>query len=180
MDGLSIEKLQLFLLVVLPGIVAIKVYDLFYPPHKRDFGSSLIEAICYGFVNLAIWVWPLLFINRDRFPEEQPVWYAVGSFFMLLVSPCALALLAVKVRTMKPITKRIGWPNKTAWDDFFKRGCECWILFHLKNGKMLGGYFGKSSYATTFPDEPEIYVQEVWRVDELGKFVECEIGRAHV
>ena len=37
---------------------------------------------------------------------------------------------------------------------------------------MVGGYFGPNSYATTFPQPPEVYVEEVWRVDEEGRFVE--------
>lgn len=41
MPDLTIERIQLFLLVVMPGIITIKIYDLFYPPEKRDFSSSL-------------------------------------------------------------------------------------------------------------------------------------------
>jgi hypothetical protein len=37
---------------------------------------------------------------------------------------------------------------------------------------MLGGYFGERSYVTNFPHPPEIYVEEVWRVDPNGVFVE--------
>jgi hypothetical protein len=49
-------------------------------------------------------------------------------------------------------------------------------LFHLKGGKMLGGYFGDQSYAATFPQEPEVYVQEIWRVNDQGEFVEMVEG----
>ena len=53
MPNLTIEQLQLFLLAVMPGIIAIKVYDLVYPPEKRDFGSSLLEAAAYGLINFS-------------------------------------------------------------------------------------------------------------------------------
>jgi hypothetical protein len=79
MPDLTLERLQLFLLVVLPGIIAIKIYDLFYPPEKRDFGSSLLEAVAYGLINLAIWVLPVLYINQKGFADQHPVWYAIST-----------------------------------------------------------------------------------------------------
>jgi hypothetical protein len=36
----------------------------------------------------------------------------------------------------------------------------------------LGGYFGENSFATSSPEPQEIYVEEVWRLDEDGRFVE--------
>lgn len=172
MPDLTIERLQLFLLIVFPGILAIKVHDLFYPPQKRDFGSSLLEAATYGLINFGIWVWPLLYINQADFAKNHAGWYTLGSFVFLVASPILLACLLAWARTWPLVTKWIGWPNKSAWDDFFKKSRESWVLFHLKSGKMLGGYYGEQSYATSFPDEPEIYVEEVWRVDENGHFVE--------
>lgn len=172
MPDLTIERLQLFLVVVMPGIIAIKVYDLFYPPEKRDFGSSLLEAMAYGLINLAIWGVPLFQINQKAWMEEHLLGYALLSAAFLVISPTLLALGTVWLRNLRFVSSRVGYPNKTAWDDFFKRQHECWILFHLKDGKMLGGYFGEKSYASTYPQQPEIYVEETWRVDSRGEFFE--------
>ena len=49
-------------------------------------------------------------------------------------------------------------------------------MFHLKNGRMVGGYYGAKSYATAYPQAQEVYVEEVYRVDENGKFVEAVSG----
>lgn len=128
--------------------------------------------MAYGLLNLAIWVLPLISINRKPFMEEHPAWYAFLSGCFLVISPALLAWIAVWLRNTRLVSSRVGHPNKTAWDDFFKRRQECWILFHLKDGKMLGGYFGEKSYVSTFPQQPEIYVEEVWRVDDRGAFLE--------
>ena len=72
MPELSLEKLQLFMLVIMPGIIAIKVFDLRHPPEKRDFGSSLMEAVVFGLINFALSVWPLLEINRKGFAKTTP------------------------------------------------------------------------------------------------------------
>jgi hypothetical protein len=78
------------------------------------------------------------------------------------------------------VSRRSGrWfdhPTRTAWDHFFCGVGECWIIFHLKDGKIFGDRFGgdeeRRSFVSTFPQEPEIYVKEAWRVDENGRFIE--------
>ena len=114
MPDLTIERLQLFLLVVMPGIIAIKVYDLFYPPEKRDFGSSLLEAAAYGLLNFAIWVWPLTQINKKGWAEDYPVWYALLSVAFLVVSPALMAWGFVHARNRKWVARHLGYPTKSA------------------------------------------------------------------
>ena len=46
------------------------------------------------------------------------------------------------------------------------------MRFRRKEGKDLGGYFGKNSYAASSPNAQQIDVEEVWRLDEDGKFIE--------
>src|SRR6266581_1352486 len=114
MPDLTIERLQLFLLVVMPGIIAIKVYDLIYPPEKRDFGSSVLEAVAYGLINLAIWVWPLLYLNQEGFARQHPLWYTLGSLCFLVVSPVGLALLTAWIRNWPRVASKLGYPTRTA------------------------------------------------------------------
>lgn len=45
-------------------------------------------------------------------------------------------------------------------------------MIHLKNGQMVGGFYGPDSYATSFPNHGDIYLEAVYRVDETGTFVE--------
>ncbi len=52
------------------------------------------------------------------------------------------------------------------------------MLFHLKNGQRIGGFFGRESYASSYPIEAEIYVENIWRVDESGRFAENVEGNA--
>ena len=45
-------------------------------------------------------------------------------------------------------------------------------MIHLNNGKMIGGYFGTDSYATSFPNHGDIYLQSVFKVNDDGTFNE--------
>jgi hypothetical protein len=35
-----------------------------------------------------------------------------------------------------------------------------------------GGKYGRQSAATSYPDEQQVYVQELWKIDNDGKFVQ--------
>jgi Family of unknown function (DUF6338) len=169
MPDLTLEKLQLFLVVVFPGVIGLKVHDLLSPPEKRDFGGSLLEAITFGVVNLAVWCWLLILINIDDYPKQHPIRYALLSFVPLVISPAGMAVLYHYLRGQEWLCRRIGYPTRKAWDDFFNRDPCCYLLVHLKNGKKIGGYYGGESYVSSYPDEPDLYLEQAWRVDEHGR-----------
>ena len=53
---------------------------------------------------------------------------------------------------------------------FFGKGEHCFVLVHLKNGNVLGGLYTGESFASSYPEPQEIFLSEVWRVDENGRF----------
>lgn len=68
----------------------------------------------------------------------------------------------------KLLKGRIVHPTPKAWDYFYSLGKPVWVLVHLKNGNKIGGLFGDDSFASSFPNEQDIYLEEVWHVDEEG------------
>lgn len=46
------------------------------------------------------------------------------------------------------------------------------MLIHLENGNLIGGYFGANSYATSFPNQGDLYLEAVYEVAEDGTFGE--------
>jgi hypothetical protein len=177
MPDLSIEKLLLFLFAVVPGFIAIQVYSLKCPPAKREWGNSLIEVTTYSLINLTIWWWWVARIVTTPFAQIDPLTLTAAMVIVCLLSPVLLALGWYWLRT-RLLHHKLGMdhPTPRGWDHFVKNNHHFCALFHLKNGKMVGGYFGARSYAATFPQEPEIYVEQVWRVNEDGEFVEMVPG----
>lgn len=54
-----------------------------------------------------------------------------------------------------------------------KRGLDAMSArIHLNNGKLLGGYWGGNSYAGSFPNDGDIYLEAVYSVDDAGHFGE--------
>ena len=167
-----------FLVFVVPGFVASAVYDLLVPSARRETGRSMLEVISYSMVNLAFASWLIPWLLRKDLVAARPGLFALGAFFVLAVSPALLAIGLYRLRTSRLATRWVHHPMPSGWDFFFARRRPCWILFHLKNGKRVGGYFGPDSCASSFPVEPDVYVQDVWRVDERGRFVENVEGNA--
>lgn len=171
-DFLKPDVLGLFLLLVVPGFVAIKVYDLRVPSERRNLSQSLIEIISISMLNLAVWFWRLLEITEAGFRERHPGWFYAAIYFVFFISPAGLALLFHKALTSRWLRSAVTDPTATAWDHFFRKRKACWMIFHLKSGKIMGGFFGGDSAASSFPRPQEVYVEEVWRVDAEFRFVE--------
>jgi len=80
-------------------------------------------------------------------------------------------ILVIKLLSWKPALKYFNNPIPKPWDYVFLKREPYWIIIHLKDGKWIGGIYNKDSYASVYPIEEQIYLQEVWELDEKGKFI---------
>jgi len=172
MPELSPENLQLFLVFVVPGFVALKTFDLFVPSERRDLSATLVEIVAFSMLNLGLWFWLVAWLSDSGIADRSRSLWIAAWVFVLVVSPGILALGIYRARVSRWARQWLQHPMPSAWDFFFTKRKPCWILFHLKNGERFGGYFGPESFASSFPGSPDVYVQDVWRVDERGRFTE--------
>jgi hypothetical protein len=170
LSKLTVENVQLFLMMVVPGFVTLKVYELFVPAGERSASAALLEAITYGMVNLALMSWAVLFMLQYDMRVRHPIWYVVASSGILVVTPALLGWGMFRLRVSRFASRWLQHPMPSAWDYFFSSRRPCWVIFHLKNGKKVGGIYGPGSYATSYPNEAEAYVEQAWRVDNFGRF----------
>lgn len=179
MFNLTPNTWLLLLFMVVPGFIANRVYALRCPSPKTDWEKAVLEPIACSVVNLVIWFWLVIPILRTPFESVDEWKLTWVGLLVCLVSPTCLALFWYWLR-VSVLSQRFGMdhPTPRGWDYFLSENRQFWVLFHLKNGKMVGGYFGAKSFASTYPQEPEIYVEQVWRVCEHGKFVEVVEGTA--
>jgi hypothetical protein len=160
-------------IAVVPGFVFHKVFALKTPGQRVEHEKNLLEYIAVSLANFAIWCW--LFIPYDEWPVEKWSNFRIIVVISLVcfASPATLAWLWYRIR-VSSYHQMLGLdhPTPRGWEFFLTQHKCFFVLFHMKNGKLLGGFFGKESFAATYPQEPEIYVQQAWRVDEEGKFLE--------
>jgi hypothetical protein len=169
--GLDVFRIDLpLVLVLVPGFVAMKVYDLLVPSERRNWTDSVLEVFAYGTIQFALTYWAL-----DWFAGVvggRPWLTRAAMTTYLLVVPSILGIGAYGILRWERMRRWVRHPARSGWDYFFGQRKKCWVLCHLKGGEVLGGKFGDRSLATTYPDRMDIYIEEVWRISPEGKLTE--------
>ncbi len=172
MDIWQIDKLVLFLVFFIPGFISIKVYDLLIPGERRDFSKSLLEAIGYSSLNFAALSWLIISIHSGNFDVDHKVWYLISLFLIMFVVPVLWPIIFLKFTSWGPLAKYIVHPIQKPWDYIFNKRESSWVIVHLKDGRKIGGKYHINSFSSSYPSEEQIYLEEVWKLDEKNKFIE--------
>lgn len=156
-----------FGLFFLPGFICIKVYSFFMATERFDFSKSWQEVVAYSTIFSGITY--LLY----SFPKlECIVWLdniipIVGLFIIPAISPH----LIIKLQQTQWFHDNMILPQPTAWDYIFGKREAYWVIVHLKSGIKIGGKYDCSSYTSSYPYTHDIYIEELWGVDDDGKFL---------
>ncbi len=167
---LSPTTAGVFLLVVFPGLVSTTIYRLIMPARALDWGNALLQGLFYSAINFVLGLPFLFWLVFGYDPLSHPIRYSVAAVLLLFITPIAWPLALVALFKSKRLARRIQIPYPTAWDFFFDRREPRFVLIHLANGKLLGGYWGANSFAGSYPNDGDIYLEAVYSVDEAGRF----------
>lgn len=164
MDKLLFEHFVLLLVFVLPGFVSVKVYHSIIPIDIRKPAQSIVELVFYGALNLGI-ILPFVILVRS-YILDTPILFAVVAAFGLLIVPTAIGFGFAHFRRSR-LMNRLGLlhPIPVAWDYYFDKRKPAFVLFSLKSGEMVGGYYGPDSFASSFPNREDIYIEKVCRLN---------------
>jgi hypothetical protein len=171
------EILILVFFLLVPGFIFIRVFDNLLPGRRRDLGQQIIDVASWSFTIMALWFLPalILFGLSDRLPELLYYLLLVALVVLgVFVTPILLAYIFYRMEG-RGYLKNLGTkPSPTPSDWLFSGSHDdhYFVCFHHKDGKDLGGYFGEKSFAASTANGQEIYVEEVWRLDEGGRFIE--------
>jgi hypothetical protein len=171
-DFLNIDSVRLFIVLIFPGLISMKIYRLLMPARPIDWSNALVEGLFYSIINFALFLPLIVPIHLDNFPSEHPIWYSICGVAVLLAGPILWPIIITKIFRSKLLTRRLQISFPTSWDYFFDKREPVFMLIHLNDGKMIGGYFGNDSYATSFPNHGDIYLQSVFKVNDDGIFDE--------
>lgn len=171
MDIWQTDKLVLFLIFFIPGFISVKIYDLLVPSAERDFSKSLFEVIGYSCLNFAALSWLIILIHSGNFHNEHKIQYFMLLFCIIFIVPVLWPFAFLKLSSCKIIAKHILHPIRKPWDYVFGKKESSWIIVHLKDGRRIGGKFDTSSFASSYPAEEQIYLEEVWHLNEKGEFI---------
>lgn len=171
MEIFETSKLILFIIFAIPGFISIKTYSLLCPNQDKDSTKLLIDAITYSCLNYAL-LGPLIYMMV--FSKK---WEFICSFFtfifysfVMLIFPAFLAWGWLKLRNMEFFQKNAPHPTLRAWDYVFSKRKQYYILVTLSDGGKIAGEYSENSFTSSFPEEPQIYLEKAWEVSEEGGF----------
>ena len=171
---LKLEYILAFATFVLPGFLIMKIIRLKVPNKDFLLKDMLFEAFSYSLLNLSIFGWiPYLLLSNNNIG-----WSIVAFIVILVISPIVLATGYIKIVSSKFFAKHFDIQMPTAWDWYFSQRPNSILLVKMKDGSEIIGYFGETSYATSYPNDGSIYIEKVYMKDENNnlKIVENSNG----
>lgn len=172
MDILQEQKIIMFLIFFVPGFISLKIYDLIVPRTERDFSKSIFEVVTYSSFNYAGLFWLILIIHSNNFYDEHRLAYYLTMTLIVFIFPVLWPILIYMLLSSKTINKLGLYPTiPKPWDYVFGKRESFWIIIHLKDGAKIGGVYNTDSFASSYPKDEQIYIEEIWNIDEEGKFM---------
>jgi hypothetical protein len=168
MEYLTENNLQMIILYVAPGFISLKIWALIQPSRKTALSESIMEAIVFSSFNYIATAWVFFLL---RLAGITWLYYLIY-FIVLIVCPVMWPVLLRRLLTSKVLRNKIISPIPKAWDYFFSKRDRCFILVHLNNERIIGGFYGLDSFASSYPEKEDLYLEEVWKVDSAGKILD--------
>lgn len=168
MDIWEKSKLIIFILFIVPGFVSMKMYGVMQPGAHKDSSKAILDVVTYSCINYAIWLPAIFYIERYDIYHSSPLMYYFFYLCILLVSPSILPGLLLALRKQDFVKKRLPHPVGKPWDYFFSLGVPCWVIVTLKDGQKIGGRYDSGSFASSSPENEQIYLQEHWKLNDDG------------
>lgn len=170
MDIWDANKLLLFIAFVIPGFVSLKTYELLLPASQKESDKLLIDAVAYSSINYALLLWPIYEIETHKVRDSSPTAYILFYVFVLFIAPISWAFVMKRLRSTQFFQKSMPHPTAKPWDYVFAQRKPYWVIVTLKDGKQFAGRYDRASFASSAPAPEQLYLEEVWVLNNDGGF----------
>ncbi|WP_460707306.1 DUF6338 family protein [Myceligenerans halotolerans] len=170
-------QVALLLSLVLPGAVFQFVSETQLGParHHVTWSERILRAIVASLVFDSTYVMvagPRLvtvFEGWDHMVRHHPREVALVFAATVILFPTVAALALAWWRNR-------GWAGRysdtpTAWDHMFRLESHVYVRARLKDGTWAGGWFGRRSFVSTFPEPESLYLEHAYMMSGSGEFV---------
>lgn len=164
LENVSNENIAYLLLLFMPGFLFMKINNLLIASNDNDFSKKWYDAIAYGVIFSGVTYTIYLMLGA-----YLPVY--IFPITGMIIAPLVLPFILKKIRSMPFFHKYILRPEVSAWDYIFSSRQSYWIILHLKNGNNVAGVYSAKSFTSAFPHKQDIYLEELWQLDNNQKFL---------
>ena len=164
LESLSSDNFMYFLLLFMPGFIFIKSSNLFVATGENDFSKNWYDAVAYGIIFSG-----LTYIAYQLLNKYIPLHFflVVGMIILPSISPMIIKWFRDKPCFYKHMLRL----EVSAWDYVFSSRQSYWVILHLKDGRDVAGVYSNKSFTSAFPYAKDIYLEELWTLDENKKFL---------
>lgn len=172
----SFEVVYYTSIFILPGFLIKSIINSMTPKVKTSDSIYFLSCLSYSIVNCAIWSWMynILYQNRDILT----FWYWIFVVLSTLIGATLLAIILGYIKQKELISRLVNrtkvnyiHPVPTAWDYYFSKQKSAWVIVTLMDGSKVYGHFDNQSFASSDREERDIYIQEVYGIDEKYNWI---------
>jgi hypothetical protein len=176
----TLQQIILLTLFVLPGITYQFVRERMRGPvpGERDLAERVLRALTASIVLDAIYLiaigpWLVHMIKPSGRPwfgaaAAEPRQAAAVSLALFFAIPAAAALAVGMIERLRHPSRFD--PVPTAWDGAFRERSTGFIRARLKSGAWVGGWYGRRSRASAYPNPPDLYLESAYVMGDDGSF----------
>lgn len=166
--GITARQLLAFVVLIVPGFIALRVYDMLRGGEGRQAKDVLIDILAYGIASDAV-AYGLSVLASSILPHagHRSV-NAVVTAFLFVLAPIGLAAAGFELQR---IMMRVGaFPDTvmTSWNHMMDRVAsqefEVGAIVTLRDGRTVGARIGPFSRRASLHDD--LLLDEVWTIDE--------------
>lgn len=169
MTELIAGHLELFATFIVPGFIAIKVWDLLVPSTRRDFSKMVIELVVYSMLFFPVVEWIRGLMIGAKWNEDDPFLYSVGLLGAIVVPAMVATVAFHRLRLLAAAPLQLPSPVPAGYDYAFSQEGPLWLYFHLQDGRILVGGYEEGCCAGTGVSSREIYVSQPHFLDPEGR-----------
>lgn len=165
----SIEVVLYTAMFVLPGFIMNKIIDTLNPPRKVSESSFFLSCLGYSLINTAIWSWAYVLLYPISENENRANFYWIALLAVTVAGAiiCSTVIGLIKqhrliYRIAQNLKITVIDPTPTAWDFRLFTPSGSFVLVTLTDGKEVQGWFGGNSFASSDPQERDIFIEKVF------------------
>ena len=141
----------------------------FLRPAKEILWSDVfLEAFFFSSINVAL-LFPLLSLIPLDFEGGNLYKFWIILLVYLFIAPSLWAWSLTALFCSRFVAERIKIPYPSTWDYFFDNNSYVFLIVHLNNEDIIGGFWSENPYATLNGD---LYMELLYTMREDGTFGE--------
>jgi len=163
----SLDAVFYTAIFIMPGFLVKNIVDTLNPSKKTNDSVFFVSCLAYSLVNIALCSWAYVLIRPLAEDKIVIYWTALLGITLFISTIFAIFIGLLKQRRIiYAIADKLGIklidPTPTAWDYWFSKREASLVYIMLIDGREIRGWFGGDSFASSNPEERDIFVEKVY------------------